>query len=316
MNGSDGESRSASSNENMLEHKHLNVQSLSPPATTTPSNLLPPESPPRSRLLASPGSIQPTFLCIPFPSVTISCTLSSSTLSQSSSHPAQSPPVSQVTFISEHPVNLCPSPVELQLPAEDDFLYQSLEPTDPNVENTSGPGISMWNLPQTKGSFCPHSTQPLITVTINPLETNEVTFIPPSPMLEKRNRCLERKSSIGSSSSIMEDEDMNMLGLSSCSMRRVSDISTINQLRREISGMNHLASEYYSVRNVDDPDNLSLDSLHVRTLSRCAKYQDLPPSSQSRNNKYFVIITTTLTIIGISCGFWFKNFSGISHFSH
>ena len=126
MNGSDGESRYASSNENMLEHNHLNVQSLSPPATTIPINLLPPESPPRSRLIASPGSIQPTFLCIPFPSVTISCTLSSSTLSQSSSHPAQAPPVSQVTFISEHPVNLCPSPVELQLPAEDDFLYQRL----------------------------------------------------------------------------------------------------------------------------------------------------------------------------------------------
>ena len=106
------------------------------------------------------------------------------------------------------------------------------------------------DLPVTKGPFCPHNSQPLITVTINPLEKNEVTFIPPSPMLEKRNRCLERKSSIGSSSSIMEDEDMKMLGLSSCSMRRVSDLSTINQLRREISGMNHLASEYYSVRNV------------------------------------------------------------------
>ena len=102
MNGSDGESRSASSNENMLEHKHLNVQSLSPPATTTPSNLLPPESPPRSRLLASPGSIQPTFLSIPPPTVTISSNPFSSTLSQSSSHPAQS------------------------LPAEDDFLSQRL----------------------------------------------------------------------------------------------------------------------------------------------------------------------------------------------
>ena len=109
---------------------------------------------------------------------------------------------------------------------------------------------------------------------------------------------------------------MKMLSLSRCSMRRVSDISTINQLRREISGMNHLASEYYSVRAVDDPDNLSLDSLHVRTLARCQKYQVLPPSSQSRADKYFVIITTILTVIGISCGFWFKNFSGISTFGH
>ena len=126
MNGSDGESRSASFTENMLEHNHLNVQSLSPPATTTPSNLLPPESPPRLRLLASAGSFQPTLLSIPPPTVTISSNPFSSTLSQSSSNPAQSPPVSQVTFISEHPVNLCPSPVELQLPAEDDFLYQRL----------------------------------------------------------------------------------------------------------------------------------------------------------------------------------------------
>ena len=126
MNGSDGESRSASSKENMLEHIHFNAQSPTPPATTTPSNLLAPESPPRSGLIASPGSIKPTFLSIPPPSATISSTPSSSTLSQSSSHPAQSPPVSQVTFISEHPVNLCPSPVELQLPAEDDFLYQRL----------------------------------------------------------------------------------------------------------------------------------------------------------------------------------------------
>ena len=126
MNRSDGESRSASSNENMLEQNHLNIQSLSPPATTIPINLLPPESPPRSRLNASLGSIQSTFLSIPPPSVTISSHTFPSTLSQSSSHPAQSPPVSQVTFISEHPVNLCPSPVELQLPAEDDFLYQRL----------------------------------------------------------------------------------------------------------------------------------------------------------------------------------------------
>ena len=126
MNGSDGESRCASSYENMLEHKHFNAQSPTPPATTTPSNLLAPASPPRSGLIASPGSIKPTFLSIPPPSVTISSTPSSSTLSQSSSHPAQSPPVSQVTFISEHPVNLCPSPVELQLPAEDDFLNQRL----------------------------------------------------------------------------------------------------------------------------------------------------------------------------------------------
>merc|ERR1719318_545757 len=135
MTGSDGESRSASSNENLLELNHFNTRSQSPPATTTPRNFLPTESPPRSRLIASAGSILPTFLSIPPPTVTISSNPFPSIPSQSSSHPAQPPPVSQVTFISEHPVNLCPSPVELQLPAQDDFLYQS---HDPNAENTCG----------------------------------------------------------------------------------------------------------------------------------------------------------------------------------
>ena len=145
------------------------------------------------------------------------------------------------------------------------------------------------------------------------MEHNEVTFIPPSPMLEKKKISFdERKESIGSASSIMEEDDTSMLTLSSCDVRRVSDISHINQLRREIPGMSHLASEFYTVRKLADPDNISLDSLHVRTLSRCAKYQVLPPSSQSRTNKYFVIITTFLTIMGISYGFWLKNFSGIS----
>ena len=33
--------------------------------------------------------------------------------------------------------------------------------------------------------------QPLITVTINPLEKNEMTFVPPSPMVEARRRIAE-----------------------------------------------------------------------------------------------------------------------------
>ena len=43
-------------------------------------------------------------------------------------------------------------------------------------------------------------------------------------------------------------------------MRRVSDISHINQLRREISGLSHLASEYYEIKKID-ADNISLDRL-------------------------------------------------------
>ena len=73
----------------------------------------------------APRPIQPTFLSIPPPSFMTSSIEFSSAPSQSFSHPARSsPPVSQVTFLSEHPVNLYPASVELQLPSEDDFLYQ------------------------------------------------------------------------------------------------------------------------------------------------------------------------------------------------
>ena len=161
--------------------------------------------------------------------------------------------------------------------------------------------------------------QPLITVTINPLEKDEMTFVPPSPMTEQRGRTLmddeERKLSIGSASSFDEEDDANTLRLASRDIRRVSDISHINELRREISGLSHLASEYYEVKTTTDPDNISLDSIHVRVLSRCAKYQ-VRESKSDRSSRYFVIITTSLTIIGISCGFWYKNFSGLSDENH
>ena len=121
-----------------------------------------------------------------------------------------------------------------------------------------------------------------------------MTFIPASPMMERRTPNLlefdDRKESIGSvGSSILDEEDSNMLSLSTSDVRRVSDISHINQLRQEVPGMSHLASQYYTVRKITDPDAISLDSLHVRTLARCHKYQELPTSSQSRNNRYFVI---------------------------
>lgn len=159
----------------------------------------------------------------------------------------------------------------------------------------------------------PQLPQPLITVTINPLEKNEMTFVPPSPMVEARRRLEEdeRKLSIGSASSLDEDpEDMNSLGLRNSDIRRVSDISHINELRREISGLSHLASEFYEVKKID-PDKLSLDSIHLRVLSRCTKYQMIE-SKSDRASRYFVIITTSLTIFGISCGFWYRNFSGFA----
>ena len=169
------------------------------------------------------------------------------------------------------------------------------------------------------GALVAFLPQPLITVTINPLEKNEITFVPTSPLTGPRGPTLmddeERKLSIGSASSFDEEDDTNALATgSSRDIRRVSDISHINELRREISGLSHLASEYYEVKKAD-PDNISLDSIHVRVLGRCAKYQ-VRETKSDRSSRYFVIITTSLTIIGISCGFWYKNFSGMADEDH
>ena len=162
------------------------------------------------------------------------------------------------------------------------------------------------------GTLAPCLPQPLITVTINPLEKNEITFVPSSPLTAPRGRTLmddeERKLSIGSASSLEEEQEEERNGLAAGSnrdIRRVSDISHINELRREISGL-RLTSEYYEVKKAD-PDSISLDSIHVRVLGRCAKYQ-VRETKSDRSSRYFVIITTSLTIIGISCGFWYKNF--------
>ena len=91
------------------------------------------------------------------------------------------------------------------------------------------------------------------------------------------------------------------------------------------------------VREVDpdDSDNISLDSLHIRVLERCVtKYQPpdrsvlLAPTEAHCNpipfisfhlharsayaSKWFVIITTGLTLLSLSYIFWFKNFSEVS----
>ena len=97
------------------------------------------------------------------------------------------------------------------------------------------------SLPHSKQPSLEHC-QPLITVTVNPLE---------SP---------DRRMSIGSAHSLdQEPEERHKVLKLSCSVRRVSDISHIHQLRREISGLSHLASEFYTVTKSDDPDNISLD---------------------------------------------------------
>ena len=108
----------------------------------------------------------------------------------------------------------------------------------------------------------PDCPQPLITVTVNPMEQNEVTFQPPSPFLNTIEETLsDRRLSIGSATSITEDpeEKSHGLKLSTYGVRRVSDISHIHQLRKEISGLSHLASEFYTVTKSEDPDNISLD---------------------------------------------------------
>ena len=197
-------------------------------------------------------------------------------------------------------------------------LFSEESGGDCRIEVDSSQGLPEQSQHSANGSLAlrPALLQPLITVTINPLEKNEMTFVPPSPMVEARRRLEteedERKLSIGSASSLDEDpeENMDTLGLRNCDIRRVSDISHINELRREISGLSHLASEFYEVKKID-PDKLSLDSIHLRVLSRCTKYQMIE-SKSDRASRYFVIITTSLTIFGISCGFWYRNFSGFA----
>ena len=138
-------------------------------------------------------------------------------------------------------------------------------------------------LSQHNGSLRPFLPQPLITVTINPLEKDEMTFVPPSPMIEPRKLIGEddRKLSIGSASSFDEDPepDHNTLGLRDCNIRRVSDISHINELRREISGLSHLASEFYEVKTMSDPDNVSLDRKSTRLNSSHSQQSRMPSSA-------------------------------------
>ena len=94
---------------------------------------------------------------------------------------------------------------------------------------------------------------------------------------------------------------------SDLSIRRVSEISHINEIRREVSGMDHLDSDYYEVSRVPNPDAISLDSIHKTVFKRCQnKY--IPPHRSSTQNKCFVIITSGFTVLGIIYGFWYKNF--------
>ena len=97
------------------------------------------------------------------------------------------------------------------------------------------------------------------------------------------------------------------LGLPNLGIRRVSEISHINELRREVSGMDHLTTEFYEISREPNPDTISLDSIHKRVLKRCQnKY--IPPQRSSIDNKCFVVITTGFTIMGILYCFWYKNF--------
>jgi len=89
-------------------------------------------------------------------------------------------------------------------------------------------------------------------------------------------------------------------------VQQVSEISHINELRREVSGMEHLDSEYYEIKR-ENPDAISLDSIHKTIFRRCQnKY--IPPQRSSAQNKCFVLVTSGFTLVGIIYGFWYKNF--------
>ena len=114
-----------------------------------------------------------------------------------------------------------------------------------------------------------------------------------------------RRCSIGSASSLQSES--HRLGLPDLGIRRVSEISHINELRREVSGMDHLTTEFYEISREPNPDSISLDSIHKRVLKRCQnKY--IPPQRSSFGNKCFVVITTGITCLGILYTFWYKNF--------
>lgn len=211
-----------------------------------------------------------------------------------------------------HDLPLKPTSSTLVSPACTDF--------EVGLEENTGCWESMTGLSGPESPVQAGSNHPLITVTINPLEQDEVTFIPNSPPTEDtraRDFFQERHFSmvsIGSAGSLdTEGDERNRLQTGGRgSFRRVSDISHIKQLRKEVPGFSHLASEYYEVREVDpDSDNISLDSLHIRVLERCVtKYQ--PPDRSAYASKWFVIITTGLTLLSFSYIFWFKNFSEVS----
>jgi len=124
-----------------------------------------------------------------------------------------------------------------------------------------------------------------------------------------------RRCSIGSASSLQNENRCGQLGLPDLGIRRVSEISHINELRRGISGMEHLTTEFYEISREPNPDCISLDSIHKRVLKRCQnKY--IPPQRSSSTNKCFVVITTGFTIMGILYTFWYKNFGPGSHETH
>merc|ERR1711953_1052964 len=202
---------------------------------------------------------------------------------------------------------------------------------------------------------------PTFTVTINPLESNEMTFVPGSPPSvndsgsssgglegqpliseaeakqrkianttvivddEVKNNLLMlnngqdddelRRCSIGSASSLQSDNRCTLGLPSTLGIRRISEISHINELRRGVSGMEHLTTEFYEISREPNPDCISLDSIHKRVLKRCQnKY--IPPQRSTTTNKCFVVVTSGFTILGIIYTFWYKNFGPGSDSEH
>lgn len=70
---------------------------------------------------------------------------------------------------------------------------------------------------------------------------------------------------------------------------------------------NHTRRTMLQISRVQNPDAISLDSIHKTVFQRCGnKY--LPMERSSRHQQCFVIVTSCFTLLGIIYGFWYKNF--------
>ena len=88
--------------------------------------------------------------------------------------------------------------------------------------------------------------------------------------------------------------------------------NTINSTGTNVAKPEQIAEAEF---DTDDLSPSFIFSLHKRVLKRCGTNKYQAPHRSTLGNKCFVIITTSLTLVGITYGFWFKNFSDFSNSS-